>query len=467
MQSGDLQIEAVHLHQHGLITLASAASSLTFLQDDLLNEGTIELSGGILNLGSNLLTNDSAGTIRGTGQIITSGLINEGLLAPGGSSTVGTLTITGDFINDSSGVLQIRADSSFATDILTVDGNANLDGTISFGSLAGHSYNSGQTYVAITASGATSGGFATVDGFGLLQVTPSYSSGAAFALSLIPGQIEWIGGDGDWSIASNWQDSMSVNRLPTFGDTVLINPTGARTVTVSAGTDFNKLNLAGSDDTLQIVTSGTVSLTGGDTLNGFVHVSGGTLNYAGNNLGTKAANDILITSGNINVNAALDVKNLTLQGGVLNIASGNSLTLTYNGNWNGTASISGGGTFQNAANSVLTIFGAGQRTMTGTNLINDGQIRLGMDTSIDKLELASGSVLTNNGTISATTQSLDTQVISGNGTLNNQGGTLLIEGGNVLHIQTGSLHMNGGNLDAGSSTGSIQIDATTAAIPEI
>ena len=35
--------------------------------------------------------------------------------------------------------------------------------------------------------------------------------------------VSWVGGDGFWDVASNWQDDASVNRLPTAADDVVIN----------------------------------------------------------------------------------------------------------------------------------------------------------------------------------------------------------------------------------------------------
>ncbi len=462
VQSGDLQIEAVHLHQHGLITLASAASSLSFSQGDLLNEGTIDLSGGILNLGSNLLTNDSAGTIRGTGTVITSELINEGTLAPGAPSSLGNLTIFGNFTNDSSGVLQIRADSANSSDQLIVNGDSYLDGTLSFSALplSTHSFAAGNVYLPISSTGTSTGGFATVDGIGPLVATGLIQpfNGYQVSLSNPSGSISWIVGDGDWDDTANW----NLGRLPQAGDLVIINPSGTHTITVDSATALSNLNLSatGSDDTLMIVSGGQLTLQGGDILKGTLHVSGGTLTNAGSNTGTNAANDIFMSSGQINVGAALEVKTLTFQGGTLNISSGNTLSLTTNGNWNGPAPIIGGGNFYIANTGVLTISGSDQRVITGTNIINDGSLRMVMASGSDKLVLASGSVLTNYSIVSASGGGGVTQVISGDGTLNNQGGTLSVDSNEILNIRTGSLNINGGTVDAGA--GLIQLEPTIA-----
>ncbi len=433
VQAGTLKVEAISFAQNGLITISSAASTLSHFSGTLQNDGTIDIAGGRLDLGTAQLSNASAGLIRGTGLITTANLVNEGIIAPGAPGSIGTLTISGDFSNDSSGILQIRADASFASDQLNVEGAANLAGTISFGSLVGHAYNSGQSYSVLTATGTTSGGFATVDGFGLLQVTSNYSSGAFFALSLVSGQIEWIGTDGDWSNSANWKDSTNTNRLPTAGDTVLINPSGAKTVTVSTGTDFTLLNFAQSDDTILINPNGTLTLLGGDTLAGTLHVNGGILTNAGVNTLSSSANRIVVDSGQFNVNANFDINFLTLNSTATNamtISAGSTLSLLPNGNTFLNASVFGAGDIVNQSNGYLNI----NDINIAPGVTNAGTIDIFGSATLSSLQTSSGSALWLNGA----------------GTLIHSAGDLTINGflgGN------GTVDVGAGNLLTVSSTG--------------
>lgn len=78
------------------------------------------LSGGVINSGSDI----SLGTAGGT-------LTNSGTLAPGGSGALRTTTLSGDFVQTSSGKLAVDVSwSSGVSDRLAVTGTANVAGTI-------------------------------------------------------------------------------------------------------------------------------------------------------------------------------------------------------------------------------------------------------------------------------------------------------------------------------------------------
>lgn len=59
----------------------------------------------------------------------------------------------------------------------------------------------------------------------------------AFASSLVRAStLTWVGGDGDWTDAANWQNELGVSALPASGDDVVIRSDSVLTVTLGAAT---------------------------------------------------------------------------------------------------------------------------------------------------------------------------------------------------------------------------------------
>lgn len=128
------------------VTLQSGATLMT--TQPLVNEGTLDVAAGAtVSLGHYdhlsetfvpggvALVNAPAGRVQGSGTI-DGDLANAGTVAPGGVGTVGALTVTGNFSQQPTGVLQmdIAADPSYVPgqtyDQLVVHGSAALDGQL-------------------------------------------------------------------------------------------------------------------------------------------------------------------------------------------------------------------------------------------------------------------------------------------------------------------------------------------------
>jgi hypothetical protein len=100
------------------------------------NAGTIDIgSGRIMTVNNNVFTNLVTGLIQGNGVLdlagTTSGLINQGTVAPGVSA--GQLSLAGDFNADAAGALQMEIGGPVAGsgyDRFAISGAANLDGTL-------------------------------------------------------------------------------------------------------------------------------------------------------------------------------------------------------------------------------------------------------------------------------------------------------------------------------------------------
>ncbi|WP_422106620.1 T9SS type A sorting domain-containing protein [Winogradskyella sp.] len=116
--------------------LSNAASGSTIISVQLSNSGTIDVVQNILTInGSGTLTNEASGVIKGTGTLTLtsdpSDFINNGTFAPGASP--GILSLVNEYTSSASSVLQVElngTDQGINYDLLTIDGDANLDGTI-------------------------------------------------------------------------------------------------------------------------------------------------------------------------------------------------------------------------------------------------------------------------------------------------------------------------------------------------
>jgi autotransporter-associated beta strand protein len=125
----------------GKVTLSGAN---TFSGTTGIQQGILEVNG---SLSSPVMISPSA-VLQGTGSVGT--VQNNGTVVPG--SSIGTLTITGDYTQDASASLIIEIDDIPAiSDLLLITGTAYLDGIIDLDPLPGI-YEEGTTYTFLQAS---------------------------------------------------------------------------------------------------------------------------------------------------------------------------------------------------------------------------------------------------------------------------------------------------------------------------
>jgi hypothetical protein len=121
------------------------------------------------------------GTISGGGTVEGNLVNTSGTVGPGNS--VGTLTVQGDFTQESAGILAIElagtADDEF--DVLAVGGSAVLGGSLDITELL-YSPSSIDSWVIMTTSGGITGSFASITGGYTVSV-----DGTDLVLGLIPG----------------------------------------------------------------------------------------------------------------------------------------------------------------------------------------------------------------------------------------------------------------------------------------
>lgn len=127
-------------------------SSLT-IEDD--TEFTLS-SGDAITLDSTL---NNSGTFRGAGNIV-GDIVNNGTIIPGYS--IGTQTITGNYVQNNTGRLEIEVGNAGISDLLDITGTATLDGSVSFSKING-GLMVGDTFTFIKTTGGVAGTFATIE----------------------------------------------------------------------------------------------------------------------------------------------------------------------------------------------------------------------------------------------------------------------------------------------------------------
>ena len=301
----------------------------------LSQSGTIDVASGATFTKTGGFTN--TGTLRGVGTVDIGGtsytLTNTGTICPGGSATAGTLSITGNFTNGSTGIIEAELGGATADtyDVLAVSGTATLGGTLT-GTLINGFTPSGQSFDVITA-GTASGSFATsnlpngVNGAIVVGTPYTYrltQSGATCS------GICWDGGAGttNWTDAANW----TADTLPGSLDVAYLNLVAGVTVDLSnssqtiraLNSDFNNHLTIGTGGALTLSDAATTSILHGNlTINGGTLTANGTANLEMLNLisGTASLNggtyvwNLNMSGGSLNANAGLGVATFAMSGG--------------------------------------------------------------------------------------------------------------------------------------------------------
>lgn len=151
----------------GVLTLANTTSAPVNVQ-----------GGSLLFTGGMGATNVATGAFLGGNGTITGNLTNSGTVSPGNSP--GTITVTGNYTQTSSGNLVIELASATSFDRLVVNGSAALAGNLQIDALGG--YNPvGQSFTFLTAAGGVSGMFSTLSGNALVTNRAAVRSAVTYA----------------------------------------------------------------------------------------------------------------------------------------------------------------------------------------------------------------------------------------------------------------------------------------------
>lgn len=143
----------------GTVTKIGAAgltltNNHTYTGGTFVNAGTLTVNGSL----ASSVTVQSSGTLKGTGSI--GGLINNGIVAPGNS--IGTLTVNGNYVNNSTGTYQVELNDTGASDLLNVTGTTTLNGGTVDVIAAPGTYSVGQVFTIVQSAGGVTGQYSSI-----------------------------------------------------------------------------------------------------------------------------------------------------------------------------------------------------------------------------------------------------------------------------------------------------------------
>ena len=142
-----------------VIKEGSSLATLSGVSDNF--SGTTQVSEGKLSVNgtlSGVTRVIKGGVLKGVGTL--SEVINEGVVSPGNS--IGTLNISGNYTQSSSGILEVELNSFGQADLLLVAGDANLDGLVRALPEPG-AYTGGTRFLILSAEGQVLGTFLGVE----------------------------------------------------------------------------------------------------------------------------------------------------------------------------------------------------------------------------------------------------------------------------------------------------------------
>ncbi len=463
----------------GIITVSGnpAMSNPTF---GSANTGSIEITGGQLNLGT---TASLTITSNALGNRISSVLI--------GGNTAQTLTITG-------GTMTLFGANTFDRAV-TVNGTGGGKLSVaSVGSVGSASSNMGAPTTATTAtvnllgggalsytgtgetsdrvlnlsSGAGSGGIVEQSGSGLLKFTGGVTStGASSKVLTIQGSSP---GTGEIS-------GVIANNSGTNLTSILKNGSGTWTLSNTANTYSGKTSINGG--TLSVSSIGSIN-GGASGLGSVTTVANGTLDMSGNGrllyTGTgETTNRVVNLVSGFGSGAILDQSgsgNLNITGGVTSTGTSSKL-LTLQGSTAGTAEISGV-IANNSVSNLTSILKLGTGTWTFSNAANTFSGK----TSINGGTLSVSSI----GSVNGGASNLGSVTTVANGTIDMTGGGRLLYTGpgettdRVINLSstfsgaavldqsgTGNLKFTSGVTSTGMSSKTITLQGSTAGTGEI
>jgi len=455
-------------------TLIQGAGTIGTSSVPITNTGTIDA-----NSGGNTLTLTGGSTISNAGGL---------LEATGG----GTLDLNNNVNNGSGNITASGSGSVVIVDNITIHGgtlNTSLGGTMETvaGGAAGLDGNSGQGAILLSdGSTYTAPNGTRTDIAGLLNLgTSDTSTSIQLAGTMRLTQNTTLAGPGSVTMASGSDVSTSCGGCFTLTNEVLIQ--GAGTIGTSNVPITNTATIDADSS------GGTLTLNGGGTItnaSGLLEAaSGGTLDMQ---------NTVNNLNGNITADGGtVEVDNMTIQGGTLNILGGGTMETVghsgLDGSSHGAITLSDGSTYTagsgtttdvagtidlGSSNAATTIQLGGTMRLTGnTTLAGPGSVTMTTQSSSDIATSCGGCFtlsnqtliqgtgmigtsnvpITNTGLIDANSSG-NTLTMNGGGTITNASGLLEATGGGTLDMQNTVNNLNG-NITADGGT--VKVDSMT------
>ena len=354
------------------------------------------------------------------------------------------------------------------TQVLTLNntsiGGTTISGLISDSVMGGaiavnvDNTGAGVTQLANTANSYTGGTTLTA---GTLQLTEN-SMAATGELGSTSGQLSINGGTLDLN-----GTSQSVGNLTGTGGTILNNGNGASTLTIGTGNATGGTyagvladNTTGTGTLALVKTgSGIATLSGGNTFSGGTTVSGGTLAVSADaNLGTGiltlGGGELLTT-----VSGFSTTKGVTLDTGTNTLAAATDNTATYNGIVGG----AGGLTVGDATHHGTVVLTDNNAYSGGTTILSGNTLDVGNGGASGTT--GAGAVTDNGSLVYDVTSVTVGAVISGTGSLAQNGGLTILTGSNTYSggttISTGTLQL-GNDGATGAIAAGVTDNATLA-----
>ena len=464
-------------HPSASNTQINNASGVTLASDQTVN-GTLTLTSGNLNLGSNTLTIGSTFTANSNflGVTSASGLVINGTGAFGNFAISGGPTINNFTLNRSGGSITLASDLNINGTFTQTVGDINLNGnTLTVGGpysrTSGNIAGSSTSSVIFNGSGTLpstvgiSGG--ALNTFTMNRAGTTLISGSAFSVSNLNVLSGTFQNDGTITMASG--GAILTRNVGTV--------TGSGTITAVTSYDVLYTNSSVSAITtgpelpasttqlrnLTINSTGQVNLNSAITVNGILTFTSGVFNAGSNAIDLKGnlvsnnpsqlTNSSITFSGNTTVSGAQQVTfgNITVTGtgtltptsdlringnlvnnGTLNSGSG---TVTFGGSTtiSGTSVssfnnvvINSGSSLTASASTNLNV--AGNWTNNGTFTHSSGTVAFTGTTSFSGTGLFNFGAVTITGTVNAPTSLGVARDFTNNGTFNRGSGTVLFNG---------------------------------------
>ena len=160
--------DGAHNTLHNFSDLSSGGASVIVggAGDDVIENNGLVVGSVDLGTGHNAFFNYSGGRVE-SGASLNLGagnqFLNAGVLAPGGQNAIQPTALTGNFLQTSTGILQIKLGPGAVSDQLAVSGNALVGGTLSVSRFNGFLPTKGDQYTFLTAGQSLAGQFASLD----------------------------------------------------------------------------------------------------------------------------------------------------------------------------------------------------------------------------------------------------------------------------------------------------------------
>jgi filamentous hemagglutinin family protein len=299
------------------------------------NNGVIDVaSGATVMVLNNGLVNNAGATIAGSGTLsfgASGSLSNNGTVLPGGAGSVGTLHLTGNYVQGSTGELVMDAGPDTTThDVLAVSGTATLGGKLTANALGSFAPGNNENYPFVTYSALATGTFATINATAFAGATPDYATNGSFLLKMPNGTVINIwnfDGSGNWNDPSKW----SLGHVPTATEDVQVPDYSSQfTINIAANSQLAKSVVFVGNDKLGL-SGGSLSVTNGSTLSaGTLDLSGNGIFNAGGNLAVHTLNLADNASINLASGKSLNVFDYTQLGGAINGAANIVISNSYN-----------------------------------------------------------------------------------------------------------------------------------------